>query len=230
MFWSVLADIATIITIVTLPYLFYSYRKRSPRFSFAFLGSARQGFSRDNMEFCRLTFEGAIRNQSLDPNSIEAIHWVVWTDKRKKGTRSFGGSPVSITENGQDRALPLSFQPRQARRVTIVFELPLTGSHDKHLVEALEPLPLNTTGAEPGTMYYLPKYTYELAFKDILDNLFDQDGLLRNQRGIDRRWTLDNTFAQLKDGHPLPFIRHSISIYVTDLVFALRRTVRKIGL
>lgn len=230
MFWAVLADIATIITIVTLPYLFISYRKRSPRFSYEFFGSSRQPFVRDNLEFCRLNFEGVIRNESLDPNSIVAIYYVLWTDKKKKGTYSFGGSPVSITESGQEGNLPLSFQPRQARKVSIVFELPLTGSHDKKLVEAVKPLPTDIPGIQPGETIYVAKYTYELAFKDILGNLFDQDGILRNQTGIDLRWTLENTFAQLKVGHPWPFIKHFTRITVTDFVFAIRRLVRKLGL
>ena len=77
---------------------------------------------------------------------------------------------------------------------------------------------------------HLPKYHYELAFEDVLGNLFDQNGVLCNRRGMDLRWTLENTFEKLKDGNPLPFIWHWLRILTTDLVFAGRRLIRRLGL
>jgi len=75
-----------------------------------------------------------------------------------------------------------------------------------------------------------PEHEYELAFEDVLGNLFDKDGLPRNRRGIDLRWTLDNTFEKLRDGNPLPLIWHWIRIASTDAVFFVRRLVRRLGL
>lgn len=64
----------------------------------------------------------------------------------------------------------------------------------------------------------------------VIRELFDQDGLLRNDKGRGLRWTLENTFRQLKDGHPLPFARHLVSIVATDAVFFVRRNLRRLGL
>lgn len=230
MVWSVITDIAAVITLLGLPYLVVNYRRRAPRFSFAFKGSSRQEFDRDGLRFCRFQFQGSIRNESLDPNSIEQINLVVWETKRKRGTRTFGYIPTQITEGDERHTLPLRFDARHGRDLTVTFEVPLTGTHEVELVRAVEPVPAGTPGVRPGQTFYMPKYIYELAFEDITGNLFDQGGLLRNKKGIQLRWTLENTFKQLKDGNPLPFIKHLLSIVVTDAVFSVRRNLRRLGI
>jgi hypothetical protein len=229
-FWQVVGDIAAVVTIIGMPYLVVNYRKRAPRFSFGFAGSSREEFARDGIEYCRFRFEGSVRNLSLDPNTIDHIHLVVWKSRRRRGTRSFGYSPSAVQEHDQPRTLPLAFGPREAKRLTISFAVALTGSHDAELVRALEPVSQATPGVLRGTTLYLPKYQYELAFKDVTGNLFDQNGLLRNEKGIGLRWTLENTFRQLKDGHPMPFVRHLSSIAVSDAIFFVRRNLRRLGL
>jgi len=229
MAWHVIEVIAAVITIIGLPYLVASYRKRAPRFSFAFHGSATRDFHRSGSNFREFTYTGSVRNQSLDPNSIERIYLVVWKTKRKKGTRSFGSYNPRIKENEQEHHLPLKFEPRQGRTLIMTFEVPMQG-HDAELMNAVEPLDPSIPGTPPGAQLFLPKYKYELAFEDIVGNFFDQDGILRNRRGIDRRWTLENTFRQLKDGNPTPFVRHIVGIGVGDFIFFFRRNLRRLGI
>jgi hypothetical protein len=230
MFWQIITGAASVVTIVGLPYLVVSYRKRVPRFSFGFSGSAKSELKRDGLDMGRLQFQGSVRNQSLDPNSIEQIRLVIWKTKCRRGTHTFGYVPLEITENGIAQHLPLSFSARESKTLTLVYEIPLTGTHEAELFRALQPVAPDIPGAPLGATLYLPKYQYELAFKDVLGNLFDQDGLLRNEKGIGLRWTLENTFRQLKDGHPLPYARHLVSIFATDVVFFVRRNLRRMGL
>jgi hypothetical protein len=230
MIWSYVTDAGAVITILGLPYLVVSNRRRTPKFSFSFAGSSREQFQLDNMEFCRMKFSGTIRNQSSDPNSIEKIHLVVWSNRKKKGTRTFGHIPTEILEHGNPITLPIPFEPRQGRQIDLTYEVVLTGTHEKELVSALQPLPASVPGTPPGQILYLPKYTYELAFEDTIGNLFDQAGLPRNRAEIDLRWTLENTFRDLKEGHPWPFVRHSLKIVLTRGTFSVRRAIRRLGL
>jgi hypothetical protein len=219
--WLLLERIAVVVTLLGLPYLVVSNRRRVPRFSFSFTGGQREFFDRDNLEFCRFTFRGTVRNQSLDENSIERIYLVVWR-KGKKGTRRFGLGAV-VEEGGVQVGEPLHFSGRQSRRLEIRFEVPLTGSGEAQLTTAT--VPIGTSGN-----VQFPKYEYELAFEDVLGNLFDRDGLPRNRRGIDLRWTLDNTFEKLRDGNPFPLLWHLLRIVVTDVVFFFKRQIRRFGL
>ena len=221
--WAIVEATASVITIIGLPYLVISYRRRAPRFSFTFHGGSRRTFERDQHNFCEFTFSGAIRNQSLDPNSIERIYLVVWKTKRKQGVRTYGFYSPTVTEDGQTLQLPLRFDARQARTLKVVFEIVIEGENAQ-LATATVPFPT----AQSATL--LPKYVFELAFEDVIGNFFDQDGILRNRRGIDRRWTLENTFRQLKDGHPWPFVRHVVGIGLGDFVFFFRRNLRRLGI
>jgi hypothetical protein len=196
MFWSTVSDVAAVITILGLPYLVVSYRKRAPRFSFSFAASSREEFTRDGIQFSRCRFVGLIKNESLDPNSIERIHLVIWKSKRKRGSRMFGYVP-SVRDSGAEHPLPLRFDGRQGRQLELSYEVPMN-PNEAELFRAVKPFT-----PPSGNVHDLPKYELELAFEDISGNLFDRDGLLRNRRGIDLRWTLENTFRELKDGHPL---------------------------
>jgi len=138
MIWSVVTDVAAVITVLGLPYLVVSNRRRSPKFSFAFAGGSREFFDRDGMDWCRMRFSGLVRNQSTDPNSIARIHLVVWTDKKKRSTRTFGYIPAEICENGSQVKLPISFDPRQGRQLALTYEIVLTGSHEMEIATAQE--------------------------------------------------------------------------------------------
>ena len=220
--WAVVNDTASVVSLLGLPYLVVSNRRRVPRFSFDFSSSTREFTNRDNMAWCRFTFSGLVRNQSLDQDSIQRIFLVVWHNKRHKATRRFGFG-ARILENGVDLHEPIAFGPREGKKLEISFEVALTGSDDARLATETQPI-------TPGSNLHLPKYEYELAFEDISGNLFDRHGALINRRGLDLRWTIGNTMESLKGGNPLPFFSHWSKIYITDAIFFARRMVRRLGI
>jgi hypothetical protein len=219
--WSALLDLAAVIAILGLPYLVVSNRRRVPRFSFDFSASNREFTKRDNLDIGIFSFSGSVRNQSLDPNSIQRIFLVVWQNKRRKSTLRFGHG-ATVTQDGSQLSEPIRFDGREGKKLDIVFEVPLTGTEDARLARALSPI-------STGSPYHLPTYQYELAFEDISGNLFDYHGMLRSRKGIDLRWTIGNTLEKLKGGNPAPFLWNLARIYISDGVFFVRRTIRRLG-
>jgi hypothetical protein len=219
--WKWVERASAVIALVGVPYLVNANRQRVPRFSFKFTASRGELFERDGLEWCRFAFSGTVRNQSLDHNSVQNVRLVVWR-KRGKAYRTFGYTPTKITEHGEVIQEPLSFGPREARKLDIEFEVALTGTHERQLVYARKKI-----SDEPEI--YKPVHEYELCFEDINGNLFDKDGLPCNRKGADLRWTLENTFIKLKEGNPVPLIRHAIKILVSDGQFAIKRAIRWLG-
>ncbi len=207
-----------------IPYLVNDRRKRNPRFSFEFAGTSGQPFNRDGKAWYRFTFEGSIKNHSIETNTLQRIFLVVWRDKKRTDTRRFGHGSTDIHDtNGTQVKEPIKFEPKESKKLTIIFESIVEGTSDKEILSVLEPI-------QPGSQYYLPKYQYELAFEDINGNLFDKNGYLKNRKTIDLKWTLPNTFNALRDGNILPFIKHKTSIYLSDLLFQLKKFQRFLGL
>jgi hypothetical protein len=221
-FWTTADKVAAVIAILGLPYLVASNRRRVARFSFEFSASNRQVYRNGANEFCKFSFTGSIRNQSLDPNSIQHVYLVVWQDRKRKSTQRFGFG-ATVTENGSGLVEPIRFDGREGKHLEIAFEIPLTGTGEERLVKTMTP-------ASPGSSFYLPAFDYELAFEDIGGNLFDQKGILRSRKGIDLRWTIGNTLDDLKGGNPLPFASHLFRIYASDVVFSARRSIRRLGI
>ena len=205
-FWNVILQIGSISGLFTLFYTISQNLKKKPKFKFDFRASSGSFHAQDNLEYYRLTYDGYIKNQSIEPNSITNICYAVWGNKAKTKTLSYSGQPCSITDSPNSKKtpldLPLSFKPRESKHLKIEFDIVLTGTHDKGLVEAVEEV-----GQNPKL--YLPKYQYRLTFKDVNENLFDDQGIIRSQKLIDFWWTLPNTFNKLKEGNPVPYIRHS---------------------
>jgi hypothetical protein len=171
-----------------------------------------------------MTFRGSIQNRSLDPNSVEKVYLVVWRTKSKRNTLRFGfGGNVVRDKDDQVIGPPIRFLGRESKQVTIICEFPLTGTQDQRLFTEMMPLP-----GHPN--FQINRYTYELAFEDIAGNLFDKDGLPRSMKTLNLRWTLDNAWQRLRDGHPFDFINHIGAIVVEDVRFAIARLFRSIGI
>jgi len=137
-------DAGSVSGLVALIYTVTQSLRRRPRFKFDFRGSNRQLFNKDNLEYCRFMFDGYVKNQSLDPNSLTAIHLVLWENKKRNRYLSFGHTPIEIVNKGSDAKvrLPISFQPREGKHLTLTYEIPLTGTHDISLVHASRRLDL----------------------------------------------------------------------------------------
>lgn len=223
-FWTVLERISVVVTVLGLPYLVVSYRKRVPRFSFSFAGKSVNRFERDKLEWVLWKFAGTIRNQSLDENTIERIYLVVWRGKRRKDTYRFGHGGIKDMKCGEEKTqLPIKFGPREAKALNIEIEIPLTGTQDINLMNQIEII--------PGPIALgVPKHHYELAFEDVVGNLFDERGRLINRKGVNLRWTLNNSIERAKDGKPWTLLRHIFLIIVSDMIFSIRRLIRRIGI
>lgn len=218
--WTLLERIAAVVAVVSLPYLVIKARQGQPRFSFQLAGSYREFFNRDNLDYCRMHFTGTLKNHSTKPNSVQRIILVVWSDPKKRSVKRFGFGVSRIECEGVDLHEPLLFDAKEGKTLNVDFEIPLTGTSDKELVEAFRAI---------GENMYLPQYEYELAFEDTDGHLFDQEGILRNRTAIDLRWTLPNTYQQLTEGRMLPFLRHLGKIYWASARFTIRKFIRSLG-
>lgn len=225
-FWQIILQIGSISGLFTLFYTATQNLKKKPKFKFDFRSSSGASFNKDNLEYYKVTFDGYVKNQSIEPNSITNICYAIWVNKTRTKTLTYGGQPSSIildpTSNKKLITLPISFKPNESKHLLIEFEVVLTGSHEKALVEAVEKV---------SDVYnlYLPKYNRYLTFKDVNENLFDDQGKIRSQKLIDLWWTLPNTFNKLKNGNPLPYIWHMMKIIQCYFLFKLRRLVAHIG-
>ena len=203
--------------------LLHHKRRRSPHFRFDFGRDHHELFQQGELDFGRATFTGSIKNRSLEANSIKTVYLVVWRTKLRAAALhySFGGHVLD--ESRQRIGPPLDFRPRSSQAVTILCEFPFTGTVDDQLSTVTQPVRGN-----PNLL--LPRYKYELVFEDVAGNLFDKDGYPRSRRSIDIYCTLDKAWERLKDGDPLPMIRHLARIAWEGGRFGLQRLARVLGL
>jgi hypothetical protein len=222
--WVDIEEASSVVALVGLPYLMLDKRRRLPNLAFEKGGIFRQTFDSDNLTFGRITFSGTVKNKSLESNTIDKVFLVVWRTKRRMGVRRYGyGGVQMLGEDETPIGPPLTLPARSSRTVKIVCEFPLTGSSDAHLFNATKPLPGNSN-------FLLPRYEYDLAFEDIEGNLFDINGYPLSRKSIDLRWTIDNAWEQLKDGKPLPLVRHLLRIFWEEVRFLWRKLLRFLGL
>lgn len=213
--------------IVALFYTIVNASKRRPRLKFDFSGMSGKGVRKDDVigEYYIFEFNGTIKNQSLETNSILKIYLIVWADNKKRNSAlrlGFGGE-VSDLDTGVTIPLPLELAPKVGRKLKIVFEIPVKGTTDDQLLKEFMPV------GESGSLY-LPKHNYELCFEDTDDNFFDQQGRLRSLGEINLRWTLPNTIKELQKGIFLPFLIHMLSIQRSKIFFLFKRIKYRIGL
>lgn len=224
--WQVILQFGSISGLLTLFYTISQNLKKKPRFKFDFRSSSGTPHVKDNLEYYRLVFDGYIKNQSIEPNSITNICYAVWGNKARTKTLSYGGQPCSIVQNPNSEKvsldLPISFKPREGKHFQIEFDVVLTGTHDKALVSATKPV-------FPGSNVHLPEYDYQLTFRDVNENLFDDSGTVRSEKLRDLWWLLPNTFNKLKEGNPLPYARHMLKIFWYYILFRIRRGIAFFG-
>jgi hypothetical protein len=179
------------------------------------------------MEFYDLKYVGQVKNESSEPNSIVQIGYVVWANKARTRSLSNGINSVIKDHSGVELHAPILFSPFEGKSLQIDFAVCLTGTHNREIVPARKDIS-QIPGATPGLS--MPKHKYELVFTDINGRLFDHTGQLRSQKLMDLWWTLENTFRALKRGSPLPYLWHMIEIFVTSLLFRIRRFFWRLGL
>jgi len=223
--WQIILNIGSISGLIALIYtIFQSLRKR-PKFKFYFSGIHGQSSHEDKLEYYTFTFNGTLKNQSLDPNSIIRIFLVVWKNRKKNETLRFGhgGMTIKNNANNEEISLPITFTPREAMALEIQCKFPVTGTSDDKLLREFVPV-------QPNSQFLLPKHEYELAFEDVNENLYDHKGTLCNREEIDLRWTLPNSTRNIHNGIYWPFISHKFKIIWTRIRFRWKIIFQSFGL
>lgn len=224
--WQLILQTGSISGLLTLFYTISHNLKKKPRFKFDFRVSSGTFIFKDNLEQYHLLFDGYVKNQSIEPNSITNICYAVWANKSRTKTLSCGGQPFLITLNPNSSQssvdLPILFKPRESKHLRIEFYIVIQGTHDKKLVETVEKL-------SPTSEFYAPKYQYRLTFKDVNENLFDDQGRIKSQKLMDLWFLLPNTFNKLQNGNPLPYMGHMLKILYVYVIFNLKRLIGIIG-
>lgn len=222
--WDLVLKIGSISGLVALFYTITQNLRRKPKFKFDFSGSSGHAFTQDNIDYYRYSFDGDIKNQSLDPNSITKIFLVVWANKKRSSTLRFGYGNVAIIDSVVGLiSLPLSFAPREVRKVKITFKFPVSGTGDKQLLSEFKPI-------QPGSQFVILKHEYNLAFEDVNENLFDDKGIERNRKEIDLMWTFPNAAKDFQNGKFWPLVAHIAMILIAKLKFSLKIILSNIGL
>lgn len=221
---EILGTIGAISTVAILPYKISQFRKKRPKFKIDPRSWESNTFEKDGQLYARLFFNVYVKNQSIEPNTLTHVHYVVWANPKKRTrTLTFGGNPMMLIYNpdveNQSVALPLSFNPNESKHLHITFEIMLTGSHDASIYMARERV---------GNFEH-PKHIYKLLFKDTEENLFDDLGNLRGEKLIQVWWMLPGTFEALKRLNMFPYFWHVLKIGFTYLEFQLRRTMYFFG-
>jgi len=217
-----LLDIGKVAALIGIPYLIGTHRQSRQFFAFDFAASSGKENPSNNYIVSTI---GIIKNRSNLENSITKIYLVVWKNKKKNSFLRYGYAGISLKDLNSKKppALPLYFQKREAKSLEIAFNFPIKGTSDEKLVSELVEI-------RKGSGLYLHKYHYEICFEDVDGYLFDQQGNLRNIDEANLWWTLENTFAALKEWNILPFAKHSMLIVLSKIKFKIKLLLWNLGL
>jgi hypothetical protein len=222
-FWEWAQRLSAVIAAFSLPYLVIRERRSVTKLSYEFSGSSGESYEKDGKEYRIFTFHGYVKNHSLHPNSITKIYMIVWKNKHLGSTLRLGYGRYDIeTDSGGKLQLPLLFNPRESKKLVIKHDTIITGTADEKILKEFYEL-------TPGSKFYLPKHTYELAFEDSDGNIFDQNGKLISLKLMNLNWSIENTFDNLKDGKYLPFVKQKMAINRERTKLKARRIARWIG-
>lgn len=198
-------------------------RKRS-RFKFDFQGTNGRNYVQHGHLYLELNFDGFVKNQGNEVNSITQVSTIIWKNKSRTQTLSQNTAcRIFRVDNGEELFLPILFQPREGHRLRIQFDLCLTGTQLVELVQARVERPA-------GSGFHLPRHEFKLAFKDVNETLFDDTGRIRSQKLINLWWTLPNAIDDWKRGKRLPILMHTTAIFVAYVGWRLKLIASAIGL
>lgn len=217
-------DAGSVAGLFSFLYTISEHRKKMAKFSFDFHGSASGNYEKDNLEFAKFRWEGTIKNESSAENSIVEIDFVVWANKSR--TRSKANGMIFSVEDANSKeklSVPLNFKPKESRKITLIADIVLTGSHHNELYKARKPV-------QPGSPFVLPEHNWDLLFTDVNHYMFDEKGILRSKKLMDLWWTLPNTTRDLNNSNIFPTLREYIKIFFTLIGYWTKRFFRFLGL
>lgn len=223
--WQIILNIGSVSGFIALIYTVFQSLGRRPKFKFDFSSCNGTFSNEDKLLYDTITFKGTLKNQSLDPNSISRIILVVWKNRKKNETLRFGYGGVTIknTANNEEIKLPIPFAPKEAMALEIICKFAVTGTSDEKILSDFVPI-------RPRSQLLRHKYEYELAFEDVSENLFDQNGELCNREEMDLRWTLPNSTRDIHNGVYWPFIKHKFKIAWSRVRFGWKIILQSLGL
>lgn len=221
--YKIVLEVGSFSGLLSILFTLREKSRKKPKFKYTFRGSSRDHFIKDGHNYCKLTFTGDIKNQSSEPNSITNIYYAIWDGKSRSRTLAFGGEPViENLPTKQIQHLPLSFNPKESKRLSIQYEQIVSGNH-------LEKLLTDVTRFSSDSNVYLPKHNPRIVLQDTNENIFEENGELLNRKLIDLWWTLPNSFESLKKGNPIPWLSHMLKIFLNFLVYKITKLIYLIG-
>jgi hypothetical protein len=222
---EVMYKVGSVSGLLSIIFTFRNQMRKRSKFKFDFKGSVGEHETRDELDYYNLTFNGYVKNQSNEQNSITEISYLIWGNKgRTKTLTNGGGAIILLGEDVQKKiSLPILFEAKEGKHLIIQFSICLTGTHVRELVQARKPV-------RQGSPYTLPEHEFSLSFKDVNEILFDDKGSIRSQKLINLWWTLPNSFNSLKMGKPIPYIKHMVKIMFTYLVHKIFSICQRLGL
>lgn len=220
---EIIFNIGSIAGLISLFIMIFASLRKKPKFSFDSLHFIGQVNSNEVKKY-RFEFTGIIKNQSIEQNTIIRIYLVVWSNKKNYSTLRFGyhGLKIENLQTNQEIELPLSFLPREAKKLKIIYDIDYIGK-DKELIEAIEPF-------KPSFSTFVYKYQYELVFEDINENYFDQFGKIINIDEKNLRWVIPNFLNDLQKGNSKPLSLHRRKIFKSRIKFRIKIFFQNIGI
>lgn len=216
--------IGSVSGLASLMFTIQDQLKKRSKFKFDFRSHTGKITTHDNLEFYEIMFDGYVKNQSNEQNSITDIFYSVWGNKARTKTLANGMGAEILDADNQEKKIPLPilFEGKEGKHLIIKFSVCLTGTGVNELVRARR-------SVLEGSPITLPKYEFTLAFKDVDETLFDDKGKIRSQKLIDLWWTLPNTFNSLKTGNPIPYFWHMLKILLAYAAWKQRLALATIG-
>ncbi len=220
---EIIFNIGSVAGLFTLFIVIFSSLRKKPKLKFDslhFFGHIKK----DDESKYNFEFTGLLKNQSVEPNTIVRIYLVVWGNRKNNSTLRFGYHGLRIIDclPNIEIELPISFLPREAKKMKIIYEIDYSET-DKKLIEAVEPF-------KPAISTYVYKYKYELVFEDINENFFDQQGNLINIEENKLRWVMPNFLDELQKGNAKPLSIQRKKIFKTRLRFRIKKFIQSIGI
>ena len=217
-YWNIILDIWSLWWILAFIYTASQIFRKRPRLKFQFKWQSWTAFKNNWKDFYRLNINWMLKNQSLEPSSVNTIHSVIWWNKKTFSTLRHSTAIkkiISKTDNWKELKLPFLLNPHEWKDLEIVLEFHVwEWSTDKNLLSQRKKI---------WEWLYLPKYDYNILFEDTNENIFDENWKLCNMEESWLRWTIWNTMHSFKDWKHWEFITHYFKILKSKFKFRLKK-------
>lgn len=219
-YWKIILDIGSISWLFAIFYTVSQIFRKRPRFKFKKSWHNWKSFDNNWTEYYRFNIYWMLKNQSLEPNSINVIHSVVWWNKKTFSTLRHSTAITLVidkTNDWKELKLPFLLNPHECKNLEIILEMHAwPWSSDANILSQRESVWWNFT---------IAKYEYELLFEDTNENIFDANWDLCNMEESWLRWTIWNTMHSFKEWKYWDFIKHSFKIIKSKIKFKIKKVL-----